>query len=146
MCNRSDYYKKWKHHAKRHYHRHHGPGRWGRGMHLGIAGEYPPVNIRELDDGYELHVYAPGLTKEDFQISVVDRILTIKVDRPERNTEDTGRWRRQEFRKHGFKREFELNDKINTEAIQAEYTDGILLVKLPKLEGFETVRQDIEIV
>ena len=144
MCNKSAYYKKWKQHQ--HGMGHRGHRHWSRGMHLGVAGSYPPVNIKELDDRYELHVFAPGLTKSDFEISVADKILTIRVERPDNGASESERWRRQEFKTRGFRREFELNDKIDTEAIAAAYTNGVLLLTLPKREGFETVRQEIDIV
>ena len=147
MCNKAAYYKKWKQHQRSMGHcGPRGHRRWHRGMHLGVAGDYPPVNIKELDDRYELYVYAPGLTKSDFQISVADRILTIRVESPENSASGHERWRRQEFKNRGFRREFELNDKIDGEAISASYENGVLLLTLPKREGFETVRQEIDIV
>jgi len=104
----------------------------------------PPVNVQEMDDKYELHIYAAGLEKEDFQISVVDHILTIEVERKNESEENT--WKREEYRPGGFKRRFELNEKVDESAIEAGYDNGVLIITLPKLEGFETTRQDIDVV
>jgi len=38
-----------------------------------------------------------------------------------------------------------LNDKIDKDAIEAKYEEGILKVSLAKKEGFETVRKKVEI-
>lgn len=102
----------------------------------------PPANVRELDDSYELHVFAPGLSKHDFDISTSGQILSISV---ESKKEAEGNWKRQEFIQKGFTRQFELNEKIDTTAITGQYNNGVLILTLPKLDGFETSRQAIEI-
>ena len=102
----------------------------------------PPVNVKELDDKYELHLFAPGYEKNDFLIAIVDRNISISVD--DKKEEDTS-WRRMEYHPKGFVRQFELNDKIDTESIEAAYTNGVLIISLAKLEGSESNRQEIEI-
>ena len=102
----------------------------------------PPVNVKELDDKYELHLFAPGYEKKDLIITMVDRNLSISV---EDKNEDQSSWRRVEYNLKGFKRQFELNEKINTESIEAAYTNGVLIISLAKLEGFESSRQEIKV-
>lgn len=141
MCNRQAFH----HHAKARHH-------WKKQMWAkkkeqwaksrGFGRFYPPVNVQELDDQYVLFLYAPELTKSDFKIALVDRLLTISADA--KPAEDA-KWRRQEFEAGGFKRQFELNDKIDTESIAAEYQDGVLKVTLKKLEGFQTSRSEITV-
>lgn len=146
MCNRHAFHHHWKSHYPKRWHRRAGKfEKWARAR--GFSGRiYPPVNVQELDDRYELFLYAPELTKEDFNISLTDRILTIEVEEKEAATPENSRWRRKEFSPGGFRRQFDLNEKIDTESIEAEYADGVLKVTLSKLEGFETVRQDIQVV
>jgi HSP20 family molecular chaperone IbpA len=38
-----------------------------------------------------------------------------------------------------------LNEKTDTAAIAATYKNGVLILSLPKLEGSETTRQEIEV-
>jgi HSP20 family protein len=101
-----------------------------------------PVNVKELDDKYELYLFAPGYEKKDFLIALVDRNLSISV---EDKKQEQDSWRRMEYRPKGFVRQFELNDKIDIDSIEATYTNGVLIVSLAKLEGFESSRQEIEI-
>lgn len=103
----------------------------------------PPANVRELDDKYELHLFAPGYEKSDFIIAVIDQNLSISV---KETTEDKGNWKRLEHVKKGFVRQFELNDKVDKEGITAKYENGVLIISLAKLEGYETDRKEIEIV
>jgi len=144
MCRKMAYHSKWAHHPKHQKwarHRNHkGFGRFHQ------AWQSAPVNVQEFDDRYELLVFAPGLSKKDFQISVVDNILTIKADAIKTDDKDsTTTWRRKEYSPGNFTREFELNEKINTETIDAKYKDGILKVTLPKQEGAETFRKYVTI-
>ena len=143
MCYRKAYHSRRAQHPKHgcgHMHKRFSNRRFGTGW-----GSYPPVNVKELDDRYELYVYASGFSKEDFQVKLKDNTLVIAVDKPDNDIVDSPNWRRKEFSPHGFKRHFELNEKIDKEAITAQYADGVLVVSLPKLAGFETSRQDIPI-
>lgn len=141
MCNRA-YYKNWKQHsgAKGHY-GHPAKKYWKE--RFKAAFNSPPVNVEEDDDKYILHLYAPGYEKSDFLIATIDKTLKISVEKIE--NEEKTQWRRQEYAPKGFTRQFELNDKVDTSAITAKYENGVLIVSLPKLEGFETSRQEIQI-
>jgi HSP20 family protein len=112
---------------------------------FGGSWDYPPVNVREEDDKYELYVYAPGLSKESFQIAVADGVLIIKTDPKQEPEKINAYWRRQEFQPDGFKRRFELPEGTDTEAISARYENGLLLITLPKLEDFHTKRRTVEV-
>jgi len=113
-------------------------------MAQGRGGHSPKVNVQELDDRYELFVYAAGYAKEDFKVDLTDDTLII-AGNSKTETEANYNWRRQEFRLRTFERQFELNDKIDKDAIEAKYEDGILKVTLAKKEGFETVRKEVKI-
>lgn len=95
------------------------------------------VNIKEDADKYEMHLAAPGLQKEDFKISVEKNTLTLSYDKKEQTKESDEKWLRQEYKMSSFKRNFSLNDKIDTAGISAQYENGILVVTLPKKEKEE---------
>ncbi|MBK8490396.1 MAG: Hsp20/alpha crystallin family protein [Saprospirales bacterium] len=132
-----------------HSHSHH--GKHHSGQHAGshwkhqFASQwgYPPVNVEERDDHYLVSVYAAGYVKSDFQVSLVDNNLVIAVHKPENESNTHFGRRPYQFKPGNFKKEFELNDKIDKEGISAKYEEGILKVTLPKLAGYETLRQDI---
>lgn len=97
-----------------------------------------PVNIKETDKSYELHVVAPGLKKEDININVENDMLTVSFEQKEETTEKTeGKWLRNEYRFRSFKRSFTLNEKVDAANINAKYNEGILNVTLPKKENVE---------
>ena len=39
----------------------------------------PAVNIKEADKEFTLQIASPGLTKEDFEVSFEDNVLSIEV-------------------------------------------------------------------
>ena len=134
MCNRA-YHSHWRKQQAKKWFKHKFASAWNQ----------PAVNVKEFDDKYELLVYASGYTKGDFQVSLKDNTLVVGVKQKAQAEGENWHWRRQEFRAQGFERQFELNDKVDKEAIGAKYEEGILHVTLPKKEGHETSRQDIDI-
>ncbi len=142
MCHHRMHHRHWSSHAK---HRRH---QWRKKFmqHGHWGGAYPPVNIEEFDDRYELSVFAAGFTKEDFEVKIKDQTLLISARKEENDLVDNPRMKRQEFDPQGFKRIFELNKKIDKDQVTATYQEGVLHLTFPKLEGFETYRKDIDIV
>jgi HSP20 family protein len=103
----------------------------------------PPANVLEKDDKYELHLFAPGYKKKDFLIALIDQKISISAKKEA--LESGENWKRKEYIPRGFDRQFELNDKIDRSNIIAKYENGVLMVSLPKMEGFETLREEIKI-
>lgn len=94
----------------------------------------PSVNVMEYDTHYMLDLAAPGLTKQDFNISIEQDHLVISAEKQTENEETEGRFTRREFSYGTFKRSFHLDDRINRDKITATYEDGVLKVTLPKKE------------
>jgi len=93
-----------------------------------------PVNIKETDKAYQLDVIAPGLKKEDFNITVEKDVLSVSFEKKEDKNESTDKFIRNEYQFRSFKRSFTLTEKIDAAGISAGYTDGILSITLPKAE------------
>ncbi|ANH81823.1 heat-shock protein Hsp20 [Niabella ginsenosidivorans] len=101
------------------------------------------ANIEETDQAYVLSLYAAGLKKENFRISVNDDVLTIKYA-----TDETGsevQYILQEYQPGSFERSFQLNDKVLTENIEAVYVDGVLKVTLQKNPETTKPAQEVKV-
>lgn len=97
----------------------------------------PAINVLENDHGYELELAAPGLTKEDFKVSLDDEgDLVINMEKKEENKEDKkrGRYLRREFYHTKFQQTMLLPDDADKEKITATVENGVLLVVIPKVE------------
>jgi HSP20 family protein len=104
-----------------------------------------PVNIRETETEYILDVVAPGLNKEDFKIALDNNILSISVEKKEENVAENEKFVRKEYKQQSFKRSFTLDEKINAEAISAQYVNGVLTLNLPKREEVKPATKQITI-
>ena len=101
----------------------------------------PAVNVSDHDDNYELHLAAPGMKKEDFQININNNVLVIRAERKAERKDHESAYTRREFRYHSFERRFTLPENINQEKIEARYEEGILKVNLPKMPILEAERE-----
>lgn len=96
----------------------------------------PSVNIRETKDDFILEVAAPGMKKEDFNIELNNKLLTVSSEKEEgyEDEEKKGKYSRREFSYQSFQRSFTLPDSTDGEKISAKYSDGILRITIPKKE------------
>ena len=81
-----------------------------------------------VEDGrYVLRVEAPGVDPDkDVEITLDDRVLTVRVERREEVKAD----KRSEFRYGSFERRVTLPMHARKEDVTASYTDGILKVSV----------------
>lgn len=106
---------------------------------------FPAVNISENENAYELEFNAPGIKKEDFKITFDQSILTVSFEKKEEKKEETKKFIKREFSAQSFKRSFTLDDKINADAIEAKYENGLLILTLPKVEEVKVLPKEIAI-
>ncbi len=106
---------------------------------------YPPVNITDKKEVYLVELSVPGFEKSDFKIKLDNNILTVSTELKEEAAVENEKKIRKEFSFKSFKRSFTLNEKIETEKIQARYENGILKIDLPKKEVSNAGEKDINI-
>ncbi len=95
----------------------------------------PAVNIKENDTSFVVEVAVPGLSKEDIKVNVENNVLTIASENHSTSDESNDNYTRKEYSYRSFKRSFNLpKDRINSEAISANYQNGELIITLPKVE------------
>ena len=93
----------------------------------------PSVNVLERVDGYEMQVAAPGLTKDDFSVSLkADGNLTLKMGKQSEKQEDNAHYVRREWSYAKFEQTYTLPDDVDKDKIEAHVADGVLTIDLPK--------------
>ena len=107
---------------------------------------FAPVNILEKENEYQIEVVAPGFEKTDFRISLDQQVLSISVDKKEEADTTTGKTVRKEFYLRSFKRTFTVDDKLDTDKIEAKYVNGILIATIQKKEIVKPASKDIEVL
>ena len=94
----------------------------------------PAVNITETKEEYKLSFAIPGMKKDDFDINVDGNMLTVSCEKEESKEEKEHKYTRKEYNYSSFSRSFSLSEEVSKEKIQANYTDGVLSLHLPKKE------------
>ena len=90
----------------------------------------PAVNVKEDDKSFTLQIAAPGINKNDFEISLENRVLSIEVVKKDEH--DVNDFTSKEFDYNSFKRSFSIPKSIELLKINASYINGILKINLPK--------------
>jgi len=119
------------------------PATWGRDFHPGHS--QVPVNIHETADGYHIELQAAGRSKDDISINIGDGLITISFEKKEETENNGYKTIRREFSSGSFKRSFTIDEKINTEGVQAKFENGILKVFLPKKEEVKATPKQVTI-
>ena len=105
----------------------------------------PASNVIEKKDEYDVELAAPGMTKEDFKVSLdEDRNLVVELDKKVEKTEEnkeTGHYLRREFSYTKFHQTLLLPDDVNRDNISATVENGVLKVVLPKLQPQEMKKE-----
>jgi HSP20 family protein len=105
----------------------------------------PAVNIHENENAYIMEFNVPGRSKEDFQISLENGLLTVSYEKKSENKSDDQKVIRREFSYQSFNRSFNLDENIDSDNIQAKYENGILVLTLPKKEEAKPSKKEISI-
>jgi HSP20 family protein len=106
---------------------------------------FAPVNVKEVANGYQLEIVAPGLEKEDFTISLDKNILTISAENKSEGENKNETYLRREYRYQSFKRSFTIDENTDVENIDAKYVNGVLKLTLPKKAEVKPATKQISI-
>ena len=95
----------------------------------------PAVDIFEEQDSIVIKAELPGVKKEGITVDVKGRVLTLKGERSADNEVKEEKYYRREMTFGRFERAFTLPVDVDPEAINAEYSDGVLKITVPKPES-----------
>jgi len=94
----------------------------------------PAVDIKENEREYVIQAELPGMNREDLDVHLTGDMLVIEGKRQEAKEEKAEGYVRRERSFGSFYRSFRLDHKVEPNLIEAEYKDGILTVRVPKLQ------------
>jgi HSP20 family protein len=114
-------------------HPYHLARRWARmaGMEEPTRDFTLPVDVREEDDAYVLNALVPGLKAEDLNIQILDDVVTIEGG----FKTDENEYLMHELPHGSFRRTLRLPAALDAEKTEARITDGVLSLRLPKVES-----------
>jgi HSP20 family protein len=94
----------------------------------------PAVDIFETEQNLVVKADLPDIKPEELDIRVENNILTIRGERKFEKKVNENNYLRVERSYGSFSRSFSLASTVNTEAIQADYKNGVLTLSIPKRE------------
>lgn len=103
------------------------------------------ANISETPDAFVIEMNVAGRNKEDFRINIEKDLLTVSYEKKEEQKVEGVNSVRREFVFNSFTRSFSIDDRINTDNVQAKYENGILRIELPKKEEVKNEPKTIAI-
>ncbi|HEX5067270.1 MAG TPA: Hsp20/alpha crystallin family protein [Myxococcota bacterium] len=93
----------------------------------------PDVDILEKPDAYVIYADLPGVDEKTVQVRLENDLLTLDASLATLPGEG---WNsvHSEYRVGGYHREFRVSDTIDSAAVAASMRDGVLELRLPKVE------------
>jgi HSP20 family protein len=115
---------------------------WGE-MAKPFEGKMPKVDVIERDDEVVVKAEIPGVDKKDLDVSVTENSVTIKGTTSHEEKEEKGDYFRSEISRGAYARTVGLPAYVDADKAKASFKDGVLELKLPKVE--KAKRRSIEI-
>ena len=103
----------------------------------------PSFELRETSEAFRITADLPGVRQEDLEISVDGDLITVRGQRDEEIQEEDEEFYLNERSYGSFSRSFRLSQAADIENVEADLSDGILNITVPKREGERARRVEV---
>ena len=96
------------------------------------------INVREEDDAYVLSALVPGIKADELNIQVLEDVVRIEGEYKQSSPADKAEENQylvRELPNGSFHRTLRLPAPLDAEHVEADITDGVLTLRLPKAES-----------
>jgi HSP20 family protein len=93
----------------------------------------PTCNFKENEKEYIMQFDIPGVKKEEVKIEMQNNRVTVSGERKEKKEEKDAKHFLSEAYYGSFLRSFTLPAEVDENKVDANYEDGVLTIKVPKL-------------
>jgi HSP20 family protein len=104
----------------------------------------PAVDIHEEPKQFVVRADLPGVKPTDIEITAEKGVLSLRGVRNFEQKNDDGHYSRLERVSGKFVRTFTLPENVQTDAIRAQFKDGVLELTIPKAEKPEPRRIEVQ--
>ena len=102
---------------------------------LAGQGSFPPVDVYATEDDLVLEMAVPGANADDINISVTGDTVTLSGEIEQRRQSQKGQPYFEEIWRGRFQRSFTLPIQVDADKAEANFDNGILVLRLPKSEA-----------
>ena len=89
------------------------------------------VDVRDDEDAYVISALVPGLKAEELNIQILEDVVTVEGE----FKADENEYLMRELPHGSFRRTLRLPANLDAEKAEAKITDGVLTLRLPKVES-----------
>lgn len=104
----------------------------------------PPVDIHEEAAQFVVRADLPGVKPADIEITAEKGVLSLRGSRNFEQKGDDGHYSRVERVSGKFVRTFTLPENVQTDAIKAQFKDGVLELTIPKVAKAEPRKIEVQ--
>ncbi len=91
----------------------------------------PHVDVEETDGEIRVTAELPGLDQKDFEVSLADEdTLVLRGEKRAEREDDKHGWRERTYGR--FERMLSLPSEVDADKVSAQFTNGVLTIRLPK--------------
>ncbi|MCE5267602.1 MAG: Hsp20/alpha crystallin family protein [Planctomycetaceae bacterium] len=105
----------------------------------------PAVDVTENDKEVTVCAELPGIEPKDIEVSVVGNQLILSGEKKESTETKSKGVYQSETRYGSFRRTIPLPDGVDTEKVDARYTNGVLTLRLPKTPQAASKRIEVKV-
>lgn len=109
-------------------------GAWSRPLTAEFVSMLPKVDVVDKDDEVIVRAEVPGMEKDELDIAISGNMLTLKGETRREEKEEKGDYYRCEMSHGAFARTLALPAEVDESTAKASLKDGVLELKLPKVE------------
>jgi HSP20 family protein len=113
-------------------------GRWGEVF-------VPKVDVKEEEKDVIVSAELPGLDQKDIDVTVTNDSVRISGEKKHEEKEEEKGYYRHETSYGSFERVIDLPTEVDESKAEAEFSKGVLTIKLPKSEAAQAKRKRIKI-
>ncbi len=97
-----------------------------------LATYHLPLDIREVENGYEITTPVPGFTPEEVDVTFSEGVLRISAQHSKQSSQEQGGYLRREVAFGNYQRAIQPPGDVREDEISASFENGMLTVTVPK--------------
>lgn len=111
---------------------------------MSLATSGPAADLYETEDGFTLEMNLPGYDLSDIDVNLEQGVLQISGAREDETEEEKGTYHVRERGWGRFTRSFSVPHTIDPTNVEAEFSNGVLTVALPKAAEAKARRIEVK--
>jgi len=106
---------------------------------------FPAMDIAESEDEVTIRAEVPGVDPKELSISLTGDQLVLSGEKKESSEHQGKGFRQTETRYGSFRRAVSLPAEVDSENVEADYANGVLMVRLKKVQKVPPKRIDVKV-